>query len=147
MLALARIGKEQDEKPDHVSIAHLAEEEGISSVFLEQIFFRLKKAGIVQSVRGPGGGFSFARPLEDITVKEILDAAGEDLSVLPCDRSREKCNRISSCISHQVLLRVTTVVNEYLSGITMAALVQPGGEWDKGPEGNKHLEKSSARKK
>lgn len=146
MLALARIGSGNQEKTDHVSIAHLAEEEEISSVFLEQIFFRLKKAGIVQSVRGPGGGFSFARPLEHINVKEILAAAGEDLSVLPCDRSRENCTRLSSCISHQVLLQVTRMVNEYLSSVTMADLVQRGGVWSKSLKGNKHREKSCNRR-
>ncbi|MDR2370553.1 MAG: Rrf2 family transcriptional regulator, partial [Treponema sp.] len=66
-IALAKLGK--DGNP--VSINNLAEEENISSVFLEQIFFKLRKAGIVNSVRGPGGGFRFAHPLDKLTIKDI----------------------------------------------------------------------------
>ncbi|MDR2068937.1 MAG: Rrf2 family transcriptional regulator, partial [Spirochaetaceae bacterium] len=81
-LALARLGK--DGSP--VSINNLSEEENISSVFLEQIFFKLRKAGIVSSVRGPGGGFCFAQPLDQLTIKKILDAAGEELNLTTCDK-------------------------------------------------------------
>ncbi|MDR2478476.1 MAG: Rrf2 family transcriptional regulator [Treponema sp.] len=120
MLALARLGQ----KEELVSINNLSEDEAISSVFLEQIFFKLKKAGIVKSVRGPGGGFSFARPLETLTVKEILDAAGEDLAVSPCDKHEETCGRISCCISHQVWTTMTDMVNNYLRSLTLASLVE-----------------------
>ncbi|MDR1898489.1 MAG: Rrf2 family transcriptional regulator [Treponema sp.] len=119
-LALAKLGK--DGSP--VSINTLAEEENISSVFLEQIFFRLRKAGIVSSVRGPGGGFCFAHPLDKLTVKEILDAAGEDLSVTPCDKHNEDCDRISGCLSHKIWVETTELVNRYLRGITIASILE-----------------------
>ena len=80
-LALAEMGK----NGDMVSISSLSEAEDISSIFLEQIFFKLKKAKIVTSIRGPGGGFSFNRPLNSLTVKEILDAAGEEMSYKFCN--------------------------------------------------------------
>jgi Rrf2 family iron-sulfur cluster assembly transcriptional regulator len=107
-LALAKIG--EDGSP--VSISSLSEAENISSVFLEQIFFKLRKAGIVSSVRGPGGGFCFARPLDEITAKEVLDGAGEDLTVTPCDKHEEDCNRISGCLSHQVWVKATEILND-----------------------------------
>ncbi|MDR1104826.1 MAG: Rrf2 family transcriptional regulator [Treponema sp.] len=119
-IALAKLGK--DGNP--VSINSLAEEENISSVFLEQIFFKLRKAGIVNSVRGPGGGFCFALPLDKLTVKEILDAAGEDLAVTPCDKHNESCNRISGCISHKVWVGVTDLVNDYLRSLTVNAILE-----------------------
>jgi Rrf2 family iron-sulfur cluster assembly transcriptional regulator len=120
-LALAKIGK--DRAP--VSINTLAEEENISSVFLEQIFFKLRKAGIVSSVRGPGGGFYFARPLDKLTLKEILDAAGEDLSLTNCDKKQEQdCPRIGACLSHSVWAGVTDLINEYFSNITLAAILE-----------------------
>jgi Rrf2 family iron-sulfur cluster assembly transcriptional regulator len=98
-LALAKIGK----NGAPVSISALSEEENISSVFLEQIFFKLRKAGIVSSVRGPGGGFYFARPLDKLTLKEILDAAGEELSLTNCDKQqRNECPRTGDCLSHRV---------------------------------------------
>jgi Rrf2 family iron-sulfur cluster assembly transcriptional regulator len=119
-LALAKLG--QDGAP--VSINTLSEEENISSVFLEQIFFKLRKAGIVSSVRGPGGGFCFARPLDKLTAKEILDAAGEDLSVTPCDKHNEDCDRVSGCLSHKIWVEVTNLVNGYLAGITIASILE-----------------------
>ena len=107
-----------------VSIASLSEEEKISSVFLEQIFFKMRKAGLVSSVRGPGGGFNFARPLDKLTVKEILDAAGEDLNYTFCDKSKDNCDRVDECLSHHIWEKANELVNEYLSGITLASIVE-----------------------
>jgi len=107
-----------------VSISTLSEAEDISPVFLEQIFFRLKKAGIVKSVRGPTGGFTFARPLDSLTVKEIVDAAGEELTVLPCDRRDTECDRQSECIAHQVIIKTTELVNQFLGGLTLQMVLE-----------------------
>ena len=74
-LAMAKLSKNNEP----VSINTLSEQEGISSVFLEQIFFKLRKAGIVSSIRGPGGGFCFALSLDKLTVKEIFNAVGEEI--------------------------------------------------------------------
>jgi Rrf2 family iron-sulfur cluster assembly transcriptional regulator len=107
-----------------VSISHLSEEEQISSVFLEQIFFKLRKAGIVSSVRGPGGGFCFARPLEKLTVKEILEAAGEELNVTECDKHAKACEwRKTRCNAHLVWEDVTRLINQYFEGITLASVL------------------------
>lgn len=122
MLALAKMGKDGY----LVSINSLSAAEEISSVFLEQIFFKLKKAGIVKSARGPGGGFTFARPLDTLTVKEILEAAGEDLLVSPCDKHKETCDRLSICVSHKVWVQLTGLLNGYLSSLTLASLLESG---------------------
>lgn len=102
-----------------VSISALAKEEDISSIFLEQIFFRLRKAGVVTSVRGPGGGFCFAKPLKDLNVKEILTAAGEDLKMNACDKNEENCGRIGNCSSHSVWEAVNTIIGDYLENLTL----------------------------
>ena len=120
IIALAKLY----EKNKMVSINTLSEEEDISSLFLEQIFFKLRKAGIVKSIRGPGGGFLFNRPLDSINVKEVLDAAGEELTVLPCDRQSSECGRVSDCIAHKVIISVTDKVNEYLESITLKMLME-----------------------
>jgi Rrf2 family iron-sulfur cluster assembly transcriptional regulator len=119
-LALAEMGK----NGDMVSISTLSEAEDISSIFLEQIFFKLKKADIVKSSRGPGGGFSFNRPLDSLTVKEILDAAGEELTLRFCDRSESECDRIGDCISHKVFASVTDKINEYLGSLTLKTVLE-----------------------
>ncbi|MDR2403912.1 MAG: Rrf2 family transcriptional regulator [Spirochaetaceae bacterium] len=119
-LALAQLGK--DGSP--VSINNLAEQENISSVFLEQIFFRLRKAGIVSSVRGPGGGFYFARPLEQLTIKAILDAAGEELDVVLCDKQQKDCDRTGYCLSHSIWTGVSELINNYFQNITLASILE-----------------------
>ena len=122
-LALAKM--EKNGKP--VSINDLSEQENISSVFLEQIFFKLRKAGLVSSIRGPGGGFRFAQPLDKLTVKQLLDAAGEDLELTFCDKHLDQCERIGDCMSHHVWLDVTAMVNRYFEGITIASILQKYG--------------------
>jgi len=122
-LALAML--EKDGVP--VSINTLSERENISSVFLEQIFFKLRKAGIVTSTRGPGGGFRFAQPLNKLTVKNLLDAAGENLELTFCDKGYEDCKRIGDCMAHHVWQDVSSAVNKYFEGITLASILKKYG--------------------
>jgi Rrf2 family iron-sulfur cluster assembly transcriptional regulator len=117
---LANLGK--DGAP--VSINQLSEEEHISAVFLEQIFFKLRKAGLVSSVRGPGGGFCFAKSLDTLTIKEILDAAGEELDLIACHRRSKDCDRVNTCLSHPIWVGVTNMVNEYFKNITLASILE-----------------------
>ena len=72
-----------------VSIKTIAEAESISPEFLEQIFFKLRKAGLIASVRGPGGGFFFAQPLSTILLKDIVVASGEQFELSPCACSED----------------------------------------------------------
>ena len=123
VLALAKLQK----NGEPVSINTLSERENISSVFLEQIFFKLRKAGLVSSTRGPGGGFCFAKSLEKLTVKQILDAAGEDLEITFCDKHLEDCERLGECMSHKVWLDATKLVNKYFSEITLASILEKYG--------------------
>ena len=67
-----------------ISISYIAKKEQLSPEFLEQIFFRLKKAGLIRSVRGPKGGFVLNHKPSEISVKTILDAVGEPLFPAPC---------------------------------------------------------------
>jgi len=123
-LAMARLGV--DGLP--ISIRFLSEREGISPIFLEQIFYRLRKAGIVESVRGPGGGFKFARPIEMITVKEILDASGEGLSLAPCTGEGEGvCMHTADCVSYTIWAEATKIVNDHFNGITLGGLAEQYG--------------------
>jgi len=111
-----------------VSINTLSEKENISSVFLEQIFFKLRKAGIVSSTRGPGGGFCFAKPLNEITVKLLIDAAGENLELTFCDKRIEECQKVGDCMAHGIWLDVTNVVNNYFEGITLDSIIKKYGD-------------------
>ena len=119
-LALAKMGK--DGRP--ISINQLSEEENISPIFLEQIFFKLRKAGIVSSMRGPGGGFNFAKSPDELTIKEILDAAGEELDLTLCDKHADDCEKIGECLSHCIWVELMDIVHRYFSQITLASIVE-----------------------
>jgi len=111
-------------KHSPVSINQISEEEQISSVFLEQIFFKLRKAGIVTSVRGPGGGFLFAKSPDVITLKEILEAAGEELDVTDCDKNAKTCKITGeNCSSHAVWEDITKILDNYFSKITLSMVI------------------------
>ena len=118
-IAMARLAK--DGVP--VSIRQLSEHEKISPVFLEQIFYKLRKAGIVDSVRGPGGGFLFAQPLDGLTVKAILDAAGEGMILSPCGNKKTICDRMNDCVSFAIWADATKMVNDYFESMTLGAIL------------------------
>jgi Rrf2 family iron-sulfur cluster assembly transcriptional regulator len=118
-LAMARYAK----GAAPVSIRQLSERERISAVFLEQIFYKLRQAGIVFSVRGPGGGFRFKRPLSELTVKELLDAAGESLELAPCGNDPAGCGHSSDCLAHRIWSEATAKMNEYFSSMTFQSII------------------------
>ena len=107
-----------------VSINHISGEEQISPVFLEQIFFKLRKAGIVDSIRGPGGGFYFVKSPDNITLKEIMEAAGEELDVTNCDKKAKTCKITGKrCYSHAVWEEITKILDDYLSKTTLSMVM------------------------
>ncbi len=109
-----------------VSISQISAEEEISPEFLEQIFFRLKKAGIIRSLRGPKGGFLLNRDPTEITIKKILDAVGEPIHPTPCthfDRSKP-CSRQDICSMAPIWHRFHAMINDFLSSVTLQDILE-----------------------
>jgi len=121
-LALAKM----EETNNVISINSLSEAEGISPVFIEQIFFKLRNAGILRSVRGPDGGFCFSQPLNELSVKTLLEAAGENFTLSFCDRTQEDCSKLGFCIAHSVWNEANTMFIDYLNKTTIASLLEKG---------------------
>lgn len=109
-----------------ISIKKIAGEEGISPEFLEQIFFKLKKAGIINSVRGPGGGFVLNKKPNKISVKDILDAVGEGTNPTPCTDPEEqkRCPRMSECIVSATWGDFNEVINDYLAKLSIKDIIE-----------------------
>ena len=109
------------------SIKAIAQDEEISAEFLEQIFFKLKKAGIIDSTRGPGGGFKLNGDPNTITVKDIFIAVDEGLDLTPCTTCNEKdgglCERTDICIVHDVWKDASTQINDYFHNITLQTIM------------------------
>ncbi|QEN09373.1 Rrf2 family transcriptional regulator [Oceanispirochaeta crateris] len=80
-----------------ISIKSISNSEELSPIFLEQIFTKLKKAGIAESVRGASGGFRIARELNEITVLDVLEAVEEGVELAPCTTPEGTCGRSADC--------------------------------------------------
>ncbi len=111
-----------------VSLASVAERQGISISYLEQLMAKLKKAGLVKSVRGVNGGYSIAMPVEDISVGDVLRALEGDLTPVECagiDESGEThCSGSSQCVSKIVWKRINDCINETVDSINIGELVR-----------------------
>ena len=127
--AVLRLAKEDHEKP--ISIRVLSEIEEISPEFLEQIFFRLKKAGIIASMRGPGGGFVMNQDPEEISVKQIFDAVGEGIELTPCtsylDDGSGDCSRKDDCVVHDLWQEVAEHITQYFDNLTLRHIMNKNG--------------------
>ncbi|MFP3959614.1 MAG: RrF2 family transcriptional regulator [Spirochaetaceae bacterium] len=129
--ALVKLALDGSGKP--IPIKKLAEAEEISPEFLEQIFFRLKKAGIIDSVRGPGGGFILRRDPEEITVRAIFDAVGEGIELTPCttpshNGATQECDRAEQCLMHDVWQEVSSHITSYFEQLTLQKILQRSRE-------------------
>lgn len=125
--AITNLALSASDRP--VPIKQIAGEENISPEFLEQIFFKLKKSGIISSVRGPGGGFILERAPEDVTVKEIFDAVGEGLEITPCtalDEPDPTCERQEICLVHEVWKEASDHIVSYFSNLTLRRVMEMG---------------------
>ncbi|MBN2440318.1 MAG: RrF2 family transcriptional regulator [Spirochaetales bacterium] len=106
-----------------VSIKKIAAEEHVSPEFLEQIFFRFKKAGIISSHRGPGGGFVLKKNPADITLMEILYALDESVYLVPCVDDAD-CERKEACIAHTVWKDLSSLIKDYFTHLTVKDLLE-----------------------
>jgi Rrf2 family iron-sulfur cluster assembly transcriptional regulator len=112
-----------------ISIKTIAKEEDISPEFLEQIFFKLKKAGVISSIRGPGGGFILNKKPSEISVKEILEAVGEATHPTPCTDPAESnaCPRKEACMMVSTWEGFYGVIEDYLNNLTVKDILEKNG--------------------
>jgi len=100
--------------------AEIAQAEGISKDYVEQILSRLRTAGIVTSHRGIKGGFSIASDPKEITIKKIVELTEGEISVAPCLKS--DCNRATQCATQVVWSALNDSIEKTLEGFTLEAL-------------------------
>lgn len=105
-----------------VSVAEVAERQAISSAYLEQLFSKLKRAGLLRSVRGPGGGYELGRAPEAVSVSHIIAAVGEGVDATRCQGTAD-CQDGATCLTHDLWTSLTERIDEFLSGVTLADLV------------------------
>ncbi|MDP8299472.1 MAG: Rrf2 family transcriptional regulator [Candidatus Tantalella remota] len=112
---------------EHLSIRDIAKEEGISGVYLEQIFNRLKKCGIVQSVRGPKGGYMLAKDPVDISVYDAITSLEGGVAPVGCTSGRHNktaCKQFGMCASKEVWDEIARKIQETMSGYSLKYLAE-----------------------
>lgn len=118
MLDLAFHGRDKA-----VALNDIAARQAISLSYLEQLFARLRKAGIVQGVRGPGGGYQLSREPSHINVAEIIAAVDEQIDATRCS-GKSNCQADQACLTHELWTGLSDQIRQYLSGISLAELLQ-----------------------
>lgn len=118
-MAMADLASNATDLP--VALADIAERQEISLSYLEQLFARLRKGGLVRSVRGPGGGYLLARPQEDIRISEIILAVDEPIHATRCSAlSSSGCHiNHERCLTHELWEELGNQIYRYLSSVSL----------------------------
>lgn len=106
-----------------VTLAGISERQRISLSYLEQLFGKLRRHRLVDSVRGPGGGYRLARAMEQISVAEIVRAVDEALDATQCGGD-ENCRNEARCLTHELWTTLNFRIYEYLESMTLFSLVE-----------------------
>ncbi|HEV2363564.1 MAG TPA: Rrf2 family transcriptional regulator [Caulobacteraceae bacterium] len=102
-------------------LAEIAQSQEISRPYLEQLFARLRRRGLVTSVRGPGGGYRLARPAHDLTVAEVVTAVDEPIRAVRCVGTGAGCMKGGArCRTHDLWEETGRQIHQYLSGVSLA---------------------------
>ena len=105
-----------------VTLAAISQRQQISLSYLEQLFSRLRRHELVESVRGPGGGYYLARPLADVSVADIIRAVDEPIDATQCG-GKENCHDEHRCLTHDLWTGLNAHIYDYLDNVTLATLV------------------------
>lgn len=120
--AMLDIALNDADKP--VTLAGISERQDISLSYLEQLFSRLRRQGLVTSVRGPGGGYRLAKARHQISVSAIISAVDEQIDATHCG-GKEDCHGAEGrCMTHDLWAALNYTILDYLSGVSLADMVK-----------------------
>jgi len=105
------------------TLAGVSERQKISLSYLEQLFGKLRRSGLVESVRGPGGGYNLARSPDTMTVADVIVAVDEPLDATQCG-GRENCHGDRRCMTHELWTNLNSHILDYLQSVSLADLVR-----------------------
>ncbi len=122
VMAMADIAQQAGNQP--VSLGDISGRQGISQAFLEQLFAKLRKNGLVDSVRGPGGGYSLAKDQDEILVVDIISAVDEPLQITRCQGDAiDGCVDGEKCVTHELWAALGRQVYGFLAAVTLGDVV------------------------
>lgn len=105
-----------------ITLSLISERQGISLSYLEQLFAKLKKAGLVSSARGPGGGYRLSRIASEISISEIIRAVDESIDARKC-AGKSNCHGGEECLSHSLWTDLSDTIDSFLKSITLQGVV------------------------
>jgi len=114
-----------------ISINSIAARQNLSESYLEQLIAKLKKAGLVNSIRGINGGYILAKKPKDISVGDILRALEGDLAVVECPDSDSECAKYDSCVTKYVWKRINDSINTVVDSMTLEEIVENSHKLEK----------------
>ena len=120
VMALVDLASQSDGRP--VALADIAERQEISLSYLEQLFAKLRRGGLVRSVRGPGGGYLLARPAEDTRISDAILAVDEPIRATRCRTGSAvgcRANK-SRCLTHDLWEELGNQIHVFLSSVSLA---------------------------
>ncbi|RPD89549.1 Fe-S cluster assembly transcriptional regulator IscR [Neisseria weixii] len=106
-----------------VKLSAISERQSISLSYLEQLFSKLRRAQLVESLRGPGGGYILASPASEINIAQIIEAAEDKLDATQCS-SKANCHHGAPCLTHDLWENLNTTINNYLSSVTLQSIIE-----------------------
>src|ERR1700752_292244 len=106
-----------------VTLAGVSQRQKISLSYLEQLFGKLRRHGLVESVRGPGGGYCLAKDLSAVTVSEIILAVDEPIDATQCGGT-ENCRDDQKCLTHDLWAALNQRIFDYLGSVTLQQMVE-----------------------
>lgn len=106
-----------------VALADISERQRISLSYLEQLFAKLRQRKLVDSVRGPGGGYCLAKGLDEVSVADIILAVDEPIDSTQCG-GKENCLGDSKCMTHDLWAKLNEIIFDYLGHVTLKRLVE-----------------------
>ncbi len=119
--AMLDLALHNDQAP--VNLADISARQGISLTYLEQLFRKLRKKGLVESIRGPKGGYRLALNADEITTARVMYAVDEAIDVTRCG-GQQNCMGDVRCLTHDLWLGLNRHVSEYLNGISLGELIR-----------------------
>ena len=123
VMAMADLAKNGDERA--VSLAEIALRQDISLSYLEQLFARLRRRGLVKSVRGPGGGYRLSKGSGDIAIADIVKAVDEPLEAVRCKAGGAGCMPGGErCLTHDLWEALGDHIHDFLAGVSLEDVIE-----------------------
>ncbi len=125
VMAMADLAQhEAANKP--VSLADIAQRQEISLSYLEQLFAKLRRGGLVKSVRGPGGGYRLSRPSGEMRISDVIVAVDEPIAATRCKPGSAKgcTGQGARCVTHDLWEELGRQIHVFLSSVTLADVVE-----------------------